>query len=131
MRAGALLRFMILPAGRMELTPQDRDGMLALGLVVLMGRRCWLRVAARRASRLRELAALVFVTRRELTERLLRFREQVDELVGLGVEGRFMRVHAEKVGPAFINFRQSDLSVHLHPTDGANIARGLHGELGV
>ena len=79
--------------------------MLALGLVVLMGRRCSHRLAGVRAASLRDLPALVFATRRELSETQLRFREQVDELVRLGVEGRFMRVHAEKVGPAFINFR--------------------------
>ena len=105
MRAGALLRFTILPAERTELIPQDRDGTLALGLVVLMGRRCSHRLAARRAASLRDLSALVFATRRELNETLLRFREQVDEIIGLGVEEVFVRVHAEKVSPAFINFR--------------------------
>src|ERR1700733_5779276 len=106
MRAGALLRFTILPAERTELTTPDRDGMPALGLVVLMERRCSHRLAAKRAASLRDLLALVFVTRNGANSaRLLRFREQVDELVRLGVEGRFMRVHAEKVGPAFINFR--------------------------
>src|ERR1700722_2922167 len=105
MRAGALLRFAILPAERTELTPQDRDGMLALGLVVLMGRRCSHRLAAGRAVSPRDLSALVFVTRRERSETLLRFREQVDEFIGLGVEGSFLRNHAEKVGPAFIKFR--------------------------
>src|SRR5579862_3915394 len=104
MRAEALVRFTILPAERTELTPQDRDGMLALGLVVLMGRRCSHRLAPVRAASLHDLSALVFVTRRERSETLSRFREQVDELIGFGVKEIFVRFHTEIVALAFVDF---------------------------
>ena len=79
--------------------------MLVLGWAVLMGERCSHRLAARQAASLRDPSARPFVTRCELIETPLGLGEQLDEFIGLGVEDGFVRIHAEVVGLAFVNFR--------------------------
>jgi hypothetical protein len=79
--------------------------MLVLGWAVLMGERCLHHLAARQAASLPDPSARPFVTRCELIETPLGLREQLDEIIGLGVEYGFVSVHAEVVGLAFVNFR--------------------------